>query len=365
MRSARSSMKRRSPRCLEPLLREFWSEVLRQAGRTPLLGERLTAARRTVEQRWGCQNLELPISRLCDTEPFAWFACHLLAELAAFHELHNHEVHDYRRRHGLRSRSHPVPDLAAEGDWLEAPFWAWQAGQTRRGRLFVRRLADRLQLRAGQALWPSLPLPAGKDFSPMVRGWLDLSRAGFKVRSRALTNTLYARLFLADLFIHGIGGGKYDELTDRLIAGFFRREPPAFLVLSATLLLPLPCYPATPAQWTRLNRQVRDLHWNPQRHLDEADPANGRARELSKQKQQWISRSATDRQQRRERFLALRRLTEELRRYVIGREQQLHEELHQCEEELEANRILTRRDYAFCLYPETQLRPFCTRFLEV
>src|SRR5262249_22030283 len=60
----------------EPLLPEYWREVLGQARRTRLLGERLTAARRALERRWGCHNLELPVSLLCQTESFAWFACH-------------------------------------------------------------------------------------------------------------------------------------------------------------------------------------------------------------------------------------------------------------------------------------------------
>ena len=72
---------------------------------------------------------------------------------------------------------------------------------------------------------------------------MERERQGQKVRSRALTNTLFARLFLADLFVHGIGGGKYDELTDDIIRRFYGCEPPAFLVLSATRLLPLPAVP--------------------------------------------------------------------------------------------------------------------------
>jgi hypothetical protein len=345
-----------------PLLNAFWSEAVQQKRRTPLLGERLVAARRTFERRWGCHNLEVPVSILCGTEPFAWFACHLLIGLAAFHALYNRVVQDYRLRHGLRSRSHPVPDLSVEGDWLEAPFWAWRAGEARRGRLLVRSTATALELRVGQTSWPALPLAAG-DASITVRALLDLERRGFKVRSRALTNTLYARLLLADLFVHGIGGGKYDELTDELIRGYYGIEPPRFLVLSATLLLPLPRYPATPAEYARLAREVRDLHWNPQRHLDEA--VNGQARQLSEQKGEWIKRPAPTRRQRRERFLALRRFTEQLHGHVADREQQLQEELRRSEEELEANRILARRDYAFCLYPEARLRPFCTQFLEV
>ena len=110
------------------MLADFWTLVRREARRTPLLGECFAAARRTYERRWGCHNLELPVSVLCRTEPFAWFAAHLLAELPRFHAVYNDSVHAYRRRHGIRSRNHPVPDLAAEDDWLEAPFWGWRAG---------------------------------------------------------------------------------------------------------------------------------------------------------------------------------------------------------------------------------------------
>ena len=39
---------------------------------------------------------------------------------------------------------------------------------------------------------------------------------------------------LSDLFIHGIGGAKYDELTDQIICRFFGFEPPGFVALSAT-----------------------------------------------------------------------------------------------------------------------------------
>ena len=61
-----------------PLLPDFWPDVLQQAERTPLLGECFAAARRNWERRWGCHNLEVPLSDLCGGEPFAWFAAHLL-----------------------------------------------------------------------------------------------------------------------------------------------------------------------------------------------------------------------------------------------------------------------------------------------
>jgi hypothetical protein len=338
-----------------PLLPAFWAEVLRQRERGPLLGECFAGARRGLERAWGCHNLEVPLSAVCRTEAFAWFGCHLLTELPRFHALHNEGVRAYRVAHGLRSRNHPVPDLAAEGDWLEAPLWGWRPGAARRGRVFARLRPGRIELRVGNDPWPALPR------GDAVAAWRGLERQGLKVRSRALTTTLFARLLLGDLFVHGIGGGKYDELTDELIRGFYGVAAPAFVVLSATRLLPLPAPRASPAECRRLAHELRDVHYNPQRHL--GIEADGRLRELAREKEALARQQPTDRRARRERFAALRALTARLREPLRGREQRLRAELDECRRRLEAGAVLRRRDYAFPLYPEAALRPFCTQFL--
>ncbi len=336
-----------------PLLAKFWAEMERQASRTRLLGERCAAARRSFERHWGCHQHEVPLSRLCRSEAFALFAGHLLEHLPRLHDCYNGAVHDYRRRHGLRSVNHPVPDLARHDDWLEAPFWAWRPGQARRARLFIRRGPDRLDLRADTAAWPSLPCPTAGTF---VRAWRDLERDGYKVRTRALTTTLFARLCLADLFLHGIGGGKYDELTDVLLERFFGVAPaPAYLVLSATLLLPLPRHAARAEECRQLAREARDVWYNPQRHLNDK-PAT--VADLVRQKQHWIERAAPTHAERLQRFQALRRLNDELRPFLNGAEERLRQAARTCRAQVHANQIATRRDYAFCLYPEEMLRSY-------
>ena len=49
---------------------------------------------------------------------------------------------------------------------------------------------------------------------------------------------MYSRMFFSDLFIHGIGGAKYDLITDEIIREFFGVEPPGYATISATLHLP-------------------------------------------------------------------------------------------------------------------------------
>jgi hypothetical protein len=341
----------------QPLLPAFWNEVLRQARRTPLLGERLAAARRTWERSWGCHNLEIPVSAVCRTEQFGWFAAHVLSELPRFHAVYNGAVHDYRRRNGIQSRNHPVPDLTRRDDWLETPFWAWRAGQERRGRLQARLGAEQIELRVGDEAWPALPLP-GREPQRTVAALRELEQRALKVRSRALTNTLFARLFLGDLFIHGIGGGKYDELTDEICRRFYGVEAPRFLVLSATLLLPLPLPP--PVDAARLARDVRDLHWNPQRHLD----GEGlEATTLARQKIAVIEQAPVTRQERAARFEELRRLGDRLRAFVRRAEERARQRLERARTDQRLREVLGRRDYAFCLHPEEELHRFCSGFL--
>jgi hypothetical protein len=334
-----------------PILPQFWCDVMREKERTPFIGERFAAARRTWERRWGCHNLELPISRLCGTQAFAQFAVALIARLPDFHSAYNESVHDYRRHHRIRSPNHPVPDLQMDGDWLEAPFWAWPIGGQRRGRLFVRSVAGGWQMRLGDQRLPDLPERGAAE------RWQRLEADGFKVRTRALTTTLFARLCLADLFIHGIGGGKYDELTDTIIARHFGFRPPAFLVLTGTLRLPLPSFPASANDERAAWRLVRDIHWNPQRHLppdaeDWQDMIEARQAVTVQSDSTW----------RKERFKELRRLTERIRPRVADIEEVMRQKAMRASADVAGNAILQRRDYAFCQFPESTLRPFLTQF---
>jgi hypothetical protein len=199
----------------------------------------------------------------------------------------------------------------------------------------------------------------------MTAAWAQLEAQGFKVRTRALTTTLFARLFLADLFIHGIGGAKYDELSDELIRRFYGYEPPSFLTLSATLWLPIEHQSAGKLVERRhqLVRQCRDLHWNPQRHLEEFHVRDPALQKLSQEKQTWIVLQTDTPTQRCTRFDVLRRLTQDLRRAIEPEEKLAEAHLHTLDEQLAEAAILERRDYSFVLYPATVLRPFVTQFL--
>ena len=109
-----------------------YGRCCRRSGRGPargrernaLLGDCFAAARRTCERRWGCHNLEVPVSVLCRTEPFAWFACHLLAELPRFHAaLQRAASATTAADTAFAAATIRCRTSRREDDWLEAPFW--------------------------------------------------------------------------------------------------------------------------------------------------------------------------------------------------------------------------------------------------
>ena len=134
---------RLAPLVPDPLLRDWWPMVVQRSTETDNLGACLAQARHQLEGRWGLSTLELPESAVCSSEPFAWFTAHLLAQLPRFRSAYNEAVAEYRRRSRIRSAAHPVPDLAADGPWLEAPFWIWTADNPSRRRLFARQAGQR------------------------------------------------------------------------------------------------------------------------------------------------------------------------------------------------------------------------------
>lgn len=340
-----------------PLLFNWWSEVLRQRQRTPLLGERLAAGRRSLERAWGRQPFEVPLSRVCETEAFAWFVVHVLRELPRFHADYNAAVRGYRQRHGLRSPMHPAPDLVRDGDWLEAPFWAWRRGEARRQRLWAKSSGGRIELRAGPASWPTLEGDAVRQ----SQQWRALVAAGHKVRTRALTTTLFGRLLVGDLFVHGIGGGKYDEATDELFRQFFGLEAPAYLVLTATLQLPLANFPTARNDYFGSLLEERDIFWNPQRHVyGQTDPL---VLQLIKEKEAWITRCCTNHDERLQRFTQLQRINGELREFVRAAQNRTRYGRADSERRLRLHELHTSREYAFCLFPEEMLRDFYQRTL--
>jgi hypothetical protein len=273
---------------VNPLLEQGWSAAVQQASVSHRLCDVLAAVRVAIERQHDLTNLELPMSRLCETAPFRWFVAHLMSNLTRFHGLYNATLHHYRHLHGLRNGRHPVPDLEIREDWYEIPFWIWRSGDLQRARPFMRRVGSTLELRCHQEIIARWTQTATGSAEATLEALEEISRRAIRFRTRALTTTLFSRLCLADVFIHGIGGAKYDSMTDWLYEQFFDVAAPPFATVSATFHLPLGVSPVEEnSDEKQLRHQLRDIRYNPDRHQTSTLKAS--EADLVSEKQQLIA----------------------------------------------------------------------------
>jgi hypothetical protein len=231
------------------------------------LGVYLDGLRRRYEARAGAPRYaELGVSALAATPEFYAFALYLLQEPRALLAAYNGALEDHRRAHRIRSAANPFPNLVEVDGKAETPFWTLSRG--RRRDLFASREGGRLLLGTDSQVLATVP--AGPE------GAAALAASGIALRPKALTLTMFARVCLGDLFIHGVGGGRYDRVTDALTRDLLGVRPAPYAVATATLHLPLGAGRDLEAERHGLERRLMDLRHNPDRHLATAGEAERR-----------------------------------------------------------------------------------------
>jgi hypothetical protein len=155
---------------------------------------------------------------------------------------------------------------------------------------------------------------------------------------------------LGDLFLHGIGGAKYDQLTDEIIRRFFDREPPAFTTLTATVLLPIPHDDVQPEDLRRVDQLLRELQFHPEKHAAPSDDVQ----RLAEEKRSWIS-ALVPIEQLGERHHAIQRVNELLQPSVQSLREKLIVERQELVARLRRAKVTNLREYVFCLFPKETL----------
>ncbi len=367
----------------KPMIEKVWPTIQRQYQNCQNIGESFSRARRDMERSWGCFNLEIPMSWVSQCSSFREFVAWFLDDLPEWHRVHNQILCQYRKENRIRSSRHPFPDLAVEKDsarsvatravkdastdfslsnddegqednlWYEAPFWAYvredknhaeresangesasssQMAFGQRNRLWVKRTRNGKEYRAGNKIFTELP----------------------EVRTKAFTTTLFARFFLGDLFIHGLGGGIYDEVTDRIMKARLAGIVPHYLINTATIHLESSDHngpPVSHQDWVDKKQDLRRTYWNPQQYV----PADDLVRLA---KEELIRQQPTEKKGRKDRYRKLLEYTMQMREPLFPQYQEKQQQLLLLKKYLDARAKATRRDFCCWLFSESSLKEF-------
>src|SRR3990167_4605762 len=316
----------------------------------------LTAARKSLEEDFGIENLEAPVSRMCDTDGFYHFLLHILHETERFAKIYNEKMAEYRRIHKIRSKANPLPDLKVLGDSIELPFWVWKA-EGQRAKCYRVNEGEDIKITDGAEVL--VTIKKNDDVINNITRLRILMEAGIKIRPRAITTTMFSRLFFSDVFIHGIGGAKYDTITDEIIKEFFGIDPPDFITISATLYLPLDAYDSDERGLYGLQRSIGDMRYNPERYAPKDAQNEPEFINSVKEKQRLLKMLAVgNADEKRRYFRRVKELNKLMLSQVHTELQKKHREINAIREKLAYNEVVRFREFPICLYSTKILKDY-------
>jgi len=314
------------------------------------------AARLRIDRELGADLAEHRVSRVFGGP----FVADLLLNADRFADAYNKSLAAYRKEQEIRSADRPLPDLGRVNGRIETALWAYQPLQRRR-RLWIEPKGDAVRCYAEESAIGELSTAdLTRDFAPAaesLRPWV--------IRPRALTLTLWARLLACDLFVHGIGGAKYDRITDGIFRRYYGCEPPGYVCVSATLRSPWPMLPATIDDLFVARRRVRDWRFNPQRYCPDLPSSLLREREQLIQRSSELRQVQGPRAERRDVFNAIRAVNARLVESQPDVARDLADRCDLLAREVESNQIAAGREYFYALQPRQRLDMLAARIAKL
>jgi hypothetical protein len=307
------------------------------------LAELVTAARRRYERGAGTDYLELSVSEIAGSDAFLAFVASIALDAERFARVYNRELATYREAKGLRSKAQPVPDLEVTETAIELPFWLLQGDH--RSSLSIETTTAGVTL-VGKSL--RIDLARGKDPVSAIRS------TGVRIAPKALLLTMFTRLFLCDLFIHGVGGGGYDQVTDGIIRRYFGIEPPRFVVASLTMFLPLGAHVVADAEVQAATERLNRFEHNPDALICDVDfdsaEERDRALGLAREKAELVAGMNQAGADKKRLGARIREVNAELRELLAPVGEALAAEKRHLESQRSASDIFTDRTYPFCFW---------------
>ena len=311
------------------------------------MAELITIARRRYEASAGTDYLELPLTRLAKTEAWSTFVAGIALEAERFADAYNSALAEYRIASKTRSSAQPFPDLGREGGLVELPVWRIVSG--RRSAVRVEPKAHGGARLVGDGGETIVELPADGEAAVAA-----LTASGELLAPKALTLTLFTRVFVGDLMIHGVGGGRYDRVTDAVCGRFYGIEPPAFVVATISMHLPLGTDVVTDPEVAAARERLGRFEHNPDafvagaEFISEADRAM--AASLVAEKAQLVSAISAPDADKKSLGLRIREVNAGLAKSLGPLRERLAAELAALESQQAVSQILSDRTYPFCLW---------------
>lgn len=348
---------------IQPILQTRLGECRRLLKECKTFSEVTSQLRRFIEKDARLVNNEVPMSRLAKGGAFAEFVYRCFDEGEKLFEVYNSSRDTFREDRSITNPGQPVPELRCVGEWIETPFWIYHTTEAAEARganshyrqpAWIRVTPQAIEVANAPTESASIRLLCDRSLFAWSQQYQIWTERGVCIRPRALMTTLFLRLFVGDLFVHGIGGGIYDELTDLIASRLWEIEMPEFIVASASLHLPFgrdktPSFEPVGGQSAEdLERLARQIRSAPESLLDTSDSSQRTQKEAFGN----LLQQQPPKGQRKSWHREMRELRMRIRKSISPVIDRLERQSLELIERARVDKIVRSREFSFALFPE-------------
>ena len=323
----------------------------------------ITQFQAVLNSALGIDLLYLPISQMSESRCFIEFAISIFTNSVNFANIYNKGISEQIRTRKINPAQTIRPlKIDDKNGIIELPFWLVSSSGERFS-LYVT-TDNKKNIKFGTS-FVILGVLDSSTFDDKAQQFKKImAKHGYYLRPKAISLTLFVRLYLTDWFIHGIGGGIYETITNYIIEKYYKIKNLYFGIATATLTLSPEEYNhsfcSTSAEF---KSQLRKLNFNPEKFIENSLLNKNPVRSLVRKKKKIIEASKNPNLSTVERKLSCKSISDvnkELLKYT-GRSR---EDLTRKAELLQKNKLSTKvtnyREFFFGLFPQKALRNLLT-----
>ena len=209
----------------------------------------------------------LPVSLMSESKCFTDFVSSIICDAVKFTDIYNQGICNQMQTLNLNPAQTIRPlKIDLQKNVIELPFWlTFPTG--RKFPLYVNLEGKNLSFGTAFNILGTLDSssPEGKK-----QQLLEIMKThNCRIRPKAVGLTLFVRLYLADWFVHGVGGGLYEQITDYVIRKYCKVMKLNFGVATATMTLSLEINNQNSHLTdVQLKSRLRELKFNPEKLID-------------------------------------------------------------------------------------------------
>lgn len=307
----------------------------------------------------GLNIMYLPVSKLSESDAFINFVISIILDSASFAAIYNDVV--TKQINDLKiNQQDNVQRLKLDktSGLTEMPFWLLLPNGKRTSLYVMSKKTDEIKIGTASTALGNLDSASLSGKAEQLKNMLQ--QLNYRLRPKAVSLTLFARLFLADWFVHGIGGALYEPVTDYLIEEYYGMEPLRFGIATSTVILSVPNNVAFPKDnISQLKHELHNIKHNPEKHIDKLILKEEPVASLLQAKRETIAR-AKDRSlpssMRKSAWSSLFRINESLSEYTKDTAKTLETKIGELEKNTISQEVCNYREYFFGLFPVNKLR---------